>query len=97
MNAEQISALFGLVGSLLLAVPYFADYRARLKREKDIKDLTDGVFSAEDAAALRPRVREIGIDSVLEADSGMALCALFGCVLLVISFLILAFAKHSGG
>ncbi len=96
MNAELISALLGLVGSLLLAVPYFSDYRIRRKRENDTKSLSDGVFSKEDAAALRPRIREIGIDSVLEPDSGMALCALFGCVLLVISFVILAFAKHSG-
>jgi uncharacterized membrane protein len=97
MSAELISALFGLVGSLLLAVPYFSDYRIKRKRERDIKSLNDGVFSAKDVAALRPRVKEIGIESVLEADSGMALCALIGCVLLVISFLLLAFAKHSGG
>lgn len=97
MDAELISAMFGLVGSLLLAVPYFADYRIRRKRERDIKSLNDGVFSPEDAAALRPRVKEIRIDSLLESDSRMALCALFGCALLVISFVMLAIHKFSGG
>jgi len=94
--AELVSAFLGLLGSLLLAVPYFADFWARQKRLQDIEALNDGTFTREDATTLRGPVDRTATDRVLDADGRMALCAVLGCMFLVLSFAILIVAKTAG-
>jgi hypothetical protein len=94
ISAELASAALGLVGSLLLAIPFFADYFAKRKRRKMLASLDKAVFSAQDIAELRGPLEKIALEAIFAADAKMAACSALGCVLLVASFVILLFAKH---
>jgi hypothetical protein len=88
-TAEWLSSLLGLAGSLLLAIPFFADYFAKHKRLKDLQRLKSGVFTPQDAAELRGLVEKNATEKVLGADKKMALCSGAGCALLIVSFIVL--------
>ena len=88
-TAEIASAALGLLGSLLLAIPFFADYGAKRTRFRKLKNLKAGALSAEDAAALRGPTERVALERVLAADTKMALCSGVGCVLLLLSFVAL--------
>jgi hypothetical protein len=94
-TAELASAGLGLIGALLLAIPFFADFSAKRKRLKDLEGLKDGTFSKQDAEEMRGPVEKLGTETVLAADIRMALCSGFGCLFLVASFVTLLVAKHS--
>ncbi len=71
-TAEKLSAFIGLLGGLLLAVPFFADFRARRKRVRRLRALDDGTLAKEDAAALRVPIGGAELERTLSADSWMA-------------------------
>jgi hypothetical protein len=99
---DWLSPLLGLVGSLMLAFPYFVDVKARIRREKKISEVDNGSYSEEDAAKLREAIKRARTEEVLEPDKRMAILAGVGCLLLVLSFLVLLFAapevavRHGG-
>ncbi len=95
--ADWLSPLLGLIGSLMLAFPYFVDVRARIRREKKISEVDNGSYSEEDAGKLREAIKRARTEEVLEPDKKMAVLAGLGCVLLVFSFLVLLLAAPAAG
>lgn len=94
-TAEWVASFLGLLGSLALAVPFFADFFAKRRRVKRLAGLKDGVFSPEDAAELRKPVERRELENVLAAEVKMAGLAALGCVFLVASFFVLLLAKQT--
>lgn len=92
-TAEFWSSLLGLLGALALAFPFFMDFRARRRRIRRLDSLKKGSFSAEDAAELRKPVEKSELENVLAAERPMAGSALAGCILLVLSFVVLLLKK----
>jgi hypothetical protein len=88
-TAEVWSALLGLVGALLLAIPFFADFRAKRDRWKRRDQIKLGTFSAKDEALLTVAADKVALERILKADTGMALCSALGCLLLLLSFIVL--------
>ena len=86
-HAELGSAIAGALGGLLLATPYFVEWRHRRQREKRIKrQRARGVAGANDD--IDKALIDGSTDAVLAAGSIRALAAGIGAVFLVISFVL---------
>jgi hypothetical protein len=88
-TAEIWAALLGLIGALLLAIPFIDDYFAKRDRLKKLENLQSGIFTQDDADALRQPAERVALEKILKADITMALCSGAGCVALVASFVVL--------
>jgi hypothetical protein len=88
-----LSPLLGLLGSLALAVPFFADFLAKRRRIRHIRSLA--VFRPEDATILRVPTERGELERVLAAEIRMAALAVLGCVLLLASFLVVMAEKQA--
>lgn len=89
MTAATLSALLGMLGSLALAIPFFADFLARLARRKRLKVFDANASPNADDAALKRAFAEGELERLLRADPKMAISAMIGAVLLIISFALL--------
>jgi hypothetical protein len=87
--AEKLSAALGLLGSLLLALPFFVDFRARQKRVERLRALRDGTIKPQDADLLRSAIEGGEMERILSASALMGAAATAGAGLLVVSFLVL--------
>ncbi len=87
--AEKLSAFLGLMGGLLLAVPFFADFRVRQKRIERLRGLHDGTIKPDDAAILKKALEGGEMERILSASAWMGVTAGAGAVFLIASFLVL--------
>jgi len=92
-SLEIVSALLGMLGGLLVAIPFFDDFMARRKREKSMKVIgkTEIVGRNVDQVLLEVEKGEFNV--LLYPDPKMAFISGVGCVFLIFSFVVLLASK----